>query len=87
MPPPPCCSGVADPWGFTLATVLLSSSAVVQLDYMTALLFQAAAQVPGATAFDPQEPFIAAAITGAAIALLMNLRRAPAAHHLVPQPS
>jgi hypothetical protein len=54
--------------------VLLTASAVVQLDYMVALLFQAATKVPGASAFDPQEPFVAAAILAAAVALLGTLR-------------
>jgi hypothetical protein len=62
------------PWGYALATVLLTASGVIQLDYMIALLFQTAAKVPGATPFDPHEPFIAAAILAAAAALLVNLR-------------
>jgi hypothetical protein len=62
------------PWGYVLAAVLLTASGVIQLDYMTALLFQAAAKVPGATPYDPQEPFIAAAIGAAAAVLLANLR-------------
>jgi len=64
------------PWGYVLAAVLLTASGVIQLDYMTALLFQAAAQVPGATPYDPQEPFIAVAIVAAAAVLLANLRPA-----------
>ena len=63
------------PWGYVLAAVLLTASGVIQLDYMTALLFQAAAKVPGTTPYDPQEPFIAAAIVVAAAVLLANLRR------------
>jgi hypothetical protein len=63
------------PWGYVLAAVLLTAIGVIQLDYMTALMFQAAAQVPGATPYDPQEPFIAAAIVAAAAVLLANLRQ------------
>src|SRR3712207_6998142 len=43
--------------------------------YLLALQFQAAARIPGATAFDPQEPYIAATILGAAAVLLAGLRR------------
>ncbi len=65
------------PWGYALATVLLTSSGITQLAYMVALLFQSTADIPGATAFDPQEPFIAAAILGAAAAMMTNLGRTP----------
>jgi hypothetical protein len=66
------------PWGYVLGAVLLVASAVIQVTYVLALAFQAAARIPGATAFDPQEPYIAAAITGAAAVLLGGLRRGPA---------
>jgi hypothetical protein len=66
------------PWGYVLGAVLLVASAVIQVNYMLALAFQAAARIPGATAFDPQEPYIAAAITVAAAVLLGGLRRGPA---------
>jgi hypothetical protein len=66
------------PWGYVLGAVLLVASAVIQVNYVLALAFQAAARIPGATAFDPQEPYIAAAITGAVVVLLGGLRRAPA---------
>ncbi|SHN78411.1 hypothetical protein SAMN05660350_02612 [Geodermatophilus obscurus] len=62
------------PWGHVLGTVLLTSSAVIQANYLIALRSQAAAGIPGATAFDPQEPPIAAAIVGAAAALLAGMR-------------
>ncbi|SNS08422.1 hypothetical protein SAMN04488107_1263 [Geodermatophilus saharensis] len=65
------------PWGYVLGAVLLVASAVVQVDYVLALAAQAAARIPGATAFDPQEPFIAAAITGAAAVLVAGLRPDP----------
>ena len=67
------------PWGGVLATVLLTASAPVQLAYMAALPAQVAAGVPGATAFDPQEPWIAALITAAAAAMLGGLPRYRAA--------
>lgn len=63
------------PWGHVLGTVLLTSGAVVQVDYVLAVRAQAAAGIPGATGSDPQEPPIAAAIVGAAAALLAGLRR------------
>lgn len=62
-------------WGYLLATVALVAGTVHQLSYMVALLFQANAEVPGATAFDPQEPFITAAFLIAATSLLANVRR------------
>jgi hypothetical protein len=65
------------PWGYVLGTVLLASGVGSQLDYMTALVFQTAAGVPGATPFDPAEPFIAAAMLAGAAALLGGLRRSP----------
>jgi hypothetical protein len=42
-------------WGYVAAPVVLISGLVHQLSYMAALAFQANAEVPGATAFDPQE--------------------------------
>jgi hypothetical protein len=66
--------------------VLLTGSGIVQLDYTVALLFQAAARIPGATSVDPQEPFIAAAIIAAAAALLANLRPGPARPRPVRRP-
>ncbi|WP_345384912.1 hypothetical protein [Pseudonocardia yuanmonensis] len=62
------------PWGYVAAAVLLVSAGMSQLDYMSALLFQAAARLPGATAFDPAEPIIAGIIIGAAVALLGTIR-------------
>lgn len=41
--------------------------------YMTALIFQADARVPGATAFDPLEPAIAVAFLAATAIMLANL--------------
>jgi len=55
--------------------VSLVAGTVHQLSYMVALVFQANAEVPGATAFDPQEPFITAAFLIAAAFLLANVRR------------
>jgi hypothetical protein len=60
------------PWGFVLATVLLVSGVFHQLNYMAALVFQAAADVPGATAFDPVEPAIAFAFLGASAVMLAS---------------
>lgn len=62
------------PWGHVLATLLLGSGVGSQLDYMSALVSQAAAGVPGATALDPAEPFIAAAMLAGTVALLRNTR-------------
>jgi hypothetical protein len=58
------------PWGFVLATVVLIAGVLQQVDYMAALVFQAAARIPGASGFDPIEPFIAAIyLVGAAVML------------------
>jgi hypothetical protein len=65
------------PWGYVLGAVLLVASAVIQVNYVLALAFQAAARIPGATAFDPQEPYIAAVITGGAAVLLAGVTRRP----------
>jgi hypothetical protein len=62
-------------WGFVLAPVLLLGGALQQLAYMTALIFQARADVPGATAFDPAEPIVVAAY---AVGAWLLLRRLPA---------
>jgi hypothetical protein len=76
------------PWGILLGSLLLVASGVVQIDYVLALVFQAAAGIPGATAFDPQEPYIAAAILGSAAALLAGVRsRSVAGPTTMPVPS
>ena len=64
------------PWGYVLATVMAVFGTVYQLSYLTALLFQASAKVPGATSFDPAEPFIAGVFAVAAALLLSGLRSA-----------
>jgi hypothetical protein len=58
-------------WGIVLGTTLTVAGVVQQATYMTALVFQSNADVPGAAAFDPQEPFIAGAYVVAAGALLL----------------
>ena len=62
------------PWGVVLAPVLLVSGAVHQLSYMSALVFQSAADIPGSSAFDPGEPSILAAYAVAAALMLRSLR-------------
>ena len=61
-------------WGYVLAGVLLPFTVVYQLNYVTALLFQSWAKVPGAVAFDRQEVPIIAATLAATVLLLRNLR-------------
>jgi hypothetical protein len=46
--------------GYVLAAALLTSGTLHQVSYMVALGFRATADVPGAVAFDPVEPLIAA---------------------------
>ena len=62
-------------WVYVLGGVLLVAGVLQQVGYMVALLFQAAGDVPGATAFDPAEPVIVLAYLAAAAALLGNLDR------------
>ena len=50
-------------WGYVLGAILLTSGVAHQIGYMVALPFQVAADVPGATAFDPAEPVIATGST------------------------
>jgi hypothetical protein len=52
-----------------------------QRDYMTALVFQIAADVPGVIAIDPAEPFTAAARLAGVVVLPGNLEPAPAPVH------
>ncbi|MDA1360892.1 hypothetical protein O1R50_14775 [Glycomyces luteolus] len=61
------------PWGYVAAAVLSVSGLVHQLSYIAALAFQAQAEVPGSTAFDPQEPVIVAVFLIALTLLLVNL--------------
>ena len=63
------------PWGYVLGVVLLVSGLLHQVSYMVALLFQSAAGVPGAVAFDPVEPVILLLYAAAVAALLVGLRR------------
>jgi hypothetical protein len=60
-------------WGYVAAAVLLVSGLVHQVSYVAALWFQSRAKVPGATAFDPQEPVIAAVFLIALALLLVNI--------------
>jgi hypothetical protein len=62
------------PWGFVLATVVLIAGALQQVDYMAALVFQAAAKIPGASGFDPIEPFITAIYAIGAAVMLTRVR-------------
>lgn len=57
--------------GYVLATVLLIAGTLHQVSYMVALVFQSTADVPGAVAFDPYEPVIAALYLTATVALLV----------------
>ena len=75
------------PWGYVAATVLLTSGALLQLQYMAALLFQTAARVPGATPVDPLEPFIALGMAGGAATLLAGLRARSAGPSSTSQPT
>ena len=70
-------------WGFLLSTIVLVAGALHQVSYMTAMLFQLSAEIPGA-AFDVFEPPIVALFVIASGLLLGNLRSQrppPAAQH------
>lgn len=62
------------PWGEVVAPMLLVGGLLQQLTYLSALIFQTRADVPGATAFDPGEPIVIAAYVAA---LSLVLRRTP----------
>lgn len=57
-------------WGVVLAAVVLVSGVGHQLSYLVAMPVQTGAGVPGATALDPAEPFIAALFLAATVILL-----------------
>jgi len=63
-------------WGYLSGTVLLASGVVHQLNYMSAVTFQANAHVPGASAFDPLELLIVGAFLITTALLLGSLRTA-----------
>jgi hypothetical protein len=62
-------------WGFVLAAMLLISGALHQVAYLIALVLQANAQIPGASATDPGELPVAAAFLAGAALLLANCGR------------
>jgi hypothetical protein len=62
-------------WGYALGTIVLVGGLVQQVEYMTALVFQANADIPGASAFDPVEPVIATLYLIGSIALLARISR------------
>jgi hypothetical protein len=59
--------------GYLLATVALLAGLLHQVSYLVALPMQAAADVPGAVAYDPGEPVIVALYLIAAALLLHGL--------------
>jgi hypothetical protein len=79
------------PWGLLLATIVLVAGALHQLSYVSAMLFQSAADIPGA-AFDVFEPAIVALYLVGSVLLLANLRAsepaaAPEAPRRAPVPT
>jgi hypothetical protein len=61
------------PWGLLLATIVLVAGMLHQLSYVSAMLYQLSADVPGA-AFDLYEPAIIALYLLGSVLLLANLR-------------
>lgn len=64
--------------GHLLAAAVLVSGTLHQVSYMVALGFQATAGIPGAVAFDPAEPLIAALYLLPTTVLLFCAGRMPA---------
>lgn len=64
-----------DPWGYVLAGALLIAGIGQQVGYQVALVFQRAADIPGAVAFDPVEPAIVAVYVLGALLVLVGVRR------------
>jgi hypothetical protein len=62
-------------WGPVLATIALVAGLLHQVSYLVAMLFQVAADVPGAVAFDPGEPFVVLLYAVPAVLLLRGLLR------------
>jgi hypothetical protein len=60
-------------WGYVLAAVVLVGGLVQQIDYVTALVFQANAHIPGASGFDPFEPVIVSLYLVGAVVLLSRI--------------
>jgi hypothetical protein len=60
-------------WGYVLATVVLVAGVVQQVEYMMALVFQATADIRGATGFDSIEPFITAIYLLGAVVMLKRV--------------
>jgi hypothetical protein len=65
-------------WGYVLATVVLVAGVLQQMEYMSALVFQANADVRGARGVDPFEPVIVTLYLIPAVGLLSTIRAHPA---------
>lgn len=74
MPLLASCCGAGQHGDSCLATVVLTAGLLQQVDYMTALLFQANAGIPGASGFDALEPVIATLYLIGAVVLLASVR-------------
>jgi hypothetical protein len=64
-------------WGYLLATAVLVAGTLHQVSYVSAMLFQLAADIPGAS-FDAIEPIIVVLFAAGSGLLLGNLRTAAA---------
>jgi hypothetical protein len=71
-------------WGYVLAALLVVSGTLHQVAYLTALVFQTDAGIPGASAFDPGEVPIVVAFVAAAVLLLVNCDRPASARVAAP---
>lgn len=57
-------------WGFVLGVVAAVAGLLHQVDYIVAMPFQVAADIPGAVSYDPGEPVVVLAYLLAAVLLL-----------------
>jgi hypothetical protein len=60
-------------WGYVLAAIAVFAGVLHQVSYIVAMLFQSAAHVPGAVAFDSAEPVILVLYLVAAALLLRGI--------------
>ena len=62
-------------WGYVLAGLALVAGGLHQLSYVVAMPFQVAADISGATAYDPGEPVIVVLYVAGLVLLLRGARR------------
>lgn len=71
------------PWGYVLAAVALFAGILHQVSYIVAMPFQVAADIPGATSYDPGEPAIVLLYLVATALLLLGAKGSSAGNRSV----